>query len=289
MVGDGHVALPLRGETVTRAGFLPAGGLVAKTAKDRGRQTRTVRPIQPPRPTLVAAGCDPAFPLLEAPLALLDPPVAFTWWPCSSRAALALAAKGLVHVAGTHLRGQGTEYNVGPAAEMLPRGGEVIGFCAWREGLIRRPDLADGVSGVTDLAERGLRLVNRESGAEARSLLDRELSEAGIQASQLPGYDTRATGHLQVTAAIAAGLADAGIASEPAARAYGLAFIPLAAEHFDLVIPARQLASREVQSLLKILSSAWLVDQLANLPGYDPARCGERIATLPQRQQPVTA
>jgi hypothetical protein len=40
-----------------------------------------------------------------------------------------------------------------------------------------------------------------------------------------------------------------------------------------------------VQGLLKILSSAWLADQLANLPGYDPGRCGERIATLPQ---PVT-
>ncbi len=104
----------------------------------------------------------------------------------------------------------------------------------------------------------------------ASSLLDREMSKAGIEASQLPGYDTRVTGHLQVAAAIAAGLADAGIASEPAARAYGLAFIPLAAERFDLVIPAGHFASREVQGLLKILSSAWLVDQLANLPGYDP-------------------
>ena len=79
------------------------------------------------------------------------------------------------------------------------------------------------------------------------------------------------------------------MASEPAALVYGLAFIPLAAEHFDLVIPAGQFASREVQGLLKVLSSAWLVDQLANLPGYDPARCGERIATLPQRHQPVNA
>jgi putative molybdopterin biosynthesis protein len=288
-MGDGHVALPLRGGTVTRAGFLPAGGLVTKTGKGGGRQTRTVRPIQPPRPTLVVAGCDPALPLLEAPLGRLDPPVAFTWWPCSSREALALAADGLVHVAGMHLRGQDAEYNIGPAGEMLPRGGEVIGFCAWREGLVLRSDLADGVFGVTDLAERGLRLANRESGSEARSLLDREMSQAGIEAGQLPGYDTRTTGHLQVAAAIAAGLADAGVASEPAARAYGLAFIPLTAERFDLVIPAGQLASREVQSLLKILFSAWLVDQLANLPGYDPVRCGERIATLPRRHQPVTA
>ena len=71
LVGDGHVALPSRGETVSRAGFLPAGGLVAETGKDRGRQTRKVRPIQPSRPTLVAAGCDRVLPLLEAPLGLL--------------------------------------------------------------------------------------------------------------------------------------------------------------------------------------------------------------------------
>lgn len=88
-------------------------------------------------------------------------------------------------------------------------------------------------------------------------------------------------GHLQVAAAITAGLADAGIASEPAALAYGLAFVPLAGEHFDLVIPAGQAESREVQGLRKVLSSRWLLDQVASLPGYDAARCGEHIATLP--------
>jgi molybdate-binding protein len=59
--------------------------------------------------------------------------------------------------------------------------------------------------------------------------------------------------------------------------------VPLAAEHFDLVIPAGHAGSREVQGLLKVLSSAWLLDQLAGVPGYDPARCGEPIATLPRR------
>ncbi len=282
-VGDGYVALPLRGATVSRAGFLPAGGLVTGTDRDRGRTSRNVRPVGVPRPTLIAAGCDPALPLLEAPLGLLDPPVAFSWWPCPSREALRLAAHGLVHVAGTHLRGLDSEYNITPAADLLPEGGEVIGFCSWQEGLVLRPELADGISGVQDVAGSGLRLVNREPGAEARSLLDRKLADAGIETGQLPGYDTHADGHLQVAAAIAAGLADAGIASEPAALAYDLIFIPLAAERFDLVIPAGQVSSREVQGLLKVLSSVWLLDQLASLPGYDPGRCGERIATLPPR------
>lgn len=129
---------------------------------------------------------------------------------------------------------------------------------------------------MKDVAEGGLWLVNRELGAEARSLLDRQLADAGIEGSQLPGYDTRADGHLQVAAAIAAGLADAGIASGPAAFVYDLAFIPLAAERFDLVIPAGQVSTREVQGLLKVLSSAWLLDSWQACPDMTQAGAGSK-------------
>jgi molybdate-binding protein/DNA-binding XRE family transcriptional regulator len=283
-VGDQYVALPLRGITASRGGFLPAGGLSTGAGSGDPAEGTRVRPVGPLRPVLAVAGCDPALPLVQAPLGLLDPPVGFSWWSCSSREALRLAAAGLVHVAGTHLRGPGSRDNIGPAAELLPQGGQVIGFCSWRQGLVLRPELAGGISGVADAVRRGLRLVNREPGAEARSVLDRALAGAGIDAGQVAGYGTRATGHLQAAAAIATGLADAGIASEPAALAYGLAFLPLTAEHFDLVIPAGHEDTREVQGLLKILSSAWLLDQLVSLPGYDVARCGEPIATLPPRE-----
>jgi putative molybdopterin biosynthesis protein len=280
-MGDEFVALPLSGASASRAGFLPAGGLAFGTERTARTVERSVRPIGLPRPTLVVAGCDPAMPLLETPLGLLDPPVALTWWACPSQEALRLAAEGLVHVAGAHLLGSSGEYNTGPAGDLLPQGAEVIGFCSWREGLVLRPELAGDVTGLGDVARRGLRLVNREPGSEARSVLDRELAALRIDPGQLPGYATRATGHLQVAAAITAGLADVGVASEPAALTYGLAFIPLAAERFDLVIPAELAGSREVQGLMKVLSSRWLLDQLASLPGYDSGRCGEHVATLP--------
>jgi putative molybdopterin biosynthesis protein len=304
-MGEAFVALPLAGATAAGAGFLPAGGVAGGPGTGRPaaggpaaggfvtgepagradgprlRQARQVRPIGPPRPTLVVAGCDPAMPLIETPLALLDPPIAFTWWPCGSQEALELAADQLVHVAGAHLRGASGEYNTGPARELLRRqGADVVGFCSWREGLVLRTDLAGQVAGLGDVIRRGLRLVNRETGSEARRVLDRELARLGIGAAQISGYGTQATGHLQVAASIAAGLADVGVASEPAALAFGLAFVPLAAEHFDLVIPAEQVGGREVQGLLKVLSSRWLLDQLASLPGYDPARCGEHVASL---------
>jgi len=217
------------------------------------------------------AGCDPALPLLETPLALLDPPLAFAWWPCGSAEALRLATAGLVHAAGVHRVGPGE----GDDTSAIPGGAEVVGFASWREGLVIRHPAQ--VTGLGDVARAGLRLVNREPGAQARALLDRERVRLRLDPAELPGYGTQAAGHLQVAAAVAGRLADAGVSSEPAALAYGLDFIPLAEERFDLVLPAKHAASREVQGLLKVLTSPWLLAQLASLPGYDPASCGERF------------
>ena len=279
-VGDTFVALPLDADLAARLGFGAAGGLMVGGGGNQGAQWAqgvqvAVRPIGPPRPTVVVAGCDPALPLLETPLALLDPPLAFAWWPCGSGEALRLAAAGLVHAAGVHRVGPGEGDDTSDTSG-IPGGAEVVGFASWREGLVVRPGAE--VRGLDDVARQGLRLVNREPGAQARTLLDRERLRLGLEPSQLTGYDSLAAGHLQVAAAIVGGLADAGVSSEPAALAYGLDFIPLAEERFDLLLPAKHAASREVQGLLKVLTSPWLLAQLASLPGYDAARCGERPA-----------
>jgi molybdate-binding protein/DNA-binding XRE family transcriptional regulator len=267
-IGDTFVALPLRGETAAPTGFSAAGGLVPSQAdaSAAGTSDILVRPISPPRPTLVVAGCDPALPLLETPLSLLDPLVAFAWWPCGSGEAIRLAAAGLVHAAGVHRTADTT---AAADATDIPGGAEVVGFSSWREGLVVRPGSA--VANLRDVARLGLRLANREPGARARTLLDRERARLGLTPAELPGYDSQVSGHLQVAAAVAGRLADAGVSSEPAALAYGLRFIPLAAERFDLVIPAKLVASREVQGLLKVLRSPWLLTQLASLPGYKAA------------------
>ena len=304
-VGDTFVALPLDADLAARLGFGAAGGLTVRGGGTQGAQGAqgvqgvqgaqgisgvqvAVRPIGPPRPTVVVAGCDPALPLLETPLALLDPPLAFAWWPCGSAEALRLAAAGLVHAAGVHRVGPGeggdssgipgdnTSGIPGDNTSGIPGGAEVVGFASWREGLVVRPGAE--VRGLDDVVRRGLRLVNREPGAQARTLLDRERLRLGLEPSQLTGYESLAAGHLQVAAAIVGGLADAGVSSEPAALAYGLDFIPLAEERFDLLLPSKHAASREVQGLLKVLTSPWLLAQLASLPGYDAARCGERAS-----------
>jgi molybdate-binding protein/DNA-binding XRE family transcriptional regulator len=250
---------------------LATPGLANTGPTDTGPEGIEVRPIAPPRPTVVVAGCDPALPLLATRLALLDPPLAFAWWPCGSAEALRLAHQGLVHAAGVHAEGTRS------GGQSLPEGAAVVGFAAWREGFAVRPALTSAVAGLDSVARHGLRIVNREPGAEARRLLDAECERLGLDGGELPGYSTQAAGHLQVASAVAAGLADVGVSSEPAALAYGLGFFPLSEERFRLVIPPEHAASREVQALLKVLTSRWLPAQLASIPGYDAASCGERM------------
>lgn len=151
----------------------------------------------------------------------------------------------------------------------------------WARGLSQQQPA--GVAGVTRQAVSAV-----ESGhcdpslrvalglARALGVSIEELFGHG-EPADLPGYHSRAAGHLQVAAAVAGRIADAGVSSEPAALAYDLDFLPLASERFDLVLPSSLAASREVQGLLKVLTSPWLLAQLASLPGYDPSTCGERI------------
>jgi putative molybdopterin biosynthesis protein len=117
-------------------------------------------------------------------------------------------------------------------------------------------------------------LVNRDPGSEARRLLDEELNGIGAEASALPGYDTVCTAHLLVTSAIAAGLADMGVASEPAALAYGLGFVAWQDEICELWIPGGLLEAPEVRALLDVLAGNEIAAQLGAIAGYDNGPCG---------------
>jgi molybdate-binding protein/DNA-binding XRE family transcriptional regulator len=284
-VGERTVALPLAGDRTFRAGFSPAGGVLVDSPAPQ-RDSCVVQPAGPLRPTLVVAGCDPALPLLAGPLSMLEQPLGLAWWPCSSREAARLAAAGLVHVAGVHVAEEGVspadgwERALGHAG--LFSGGhaaEVIGFSMWDEGLAFRPGLA--VAAVSDVAERHLRFVNREPGSEARSLVEAEMRRRGLAPADVIGFDTAVRGHMLVAAAIAAGLGDVGVTTQPAALAYGLDFVSLAAERSLLVIPRPLLATPEARGLARVLASSALQDQLAVLAGYRGlSTCGEPVASL---------
>jgi len=284
-VGGRRWAYPLHGDMGLASGFRPAWGTdtgTAETGPVRVGGPATVTAWAADRLTLVVAGCDPALPLLAGPLARQDPPVELLWWSCSSARALQLVQQGAVHVAGAHLRDPaGTGYNAQLSREVLgSMGAAVLGFAAWDEGLVLAPNLSGSVETLADVARHHLRVVNREPGAEARAVMERQRTAFGLEPADLVGWDVELRGHVQVAAAVASGLADAGVTAAPVAAAYDLPFVPLAAERFDLVVPRHFLALPEVRGLLGALGGDELARQVQAIDGYDAEACGTVVDTF---------
>lgn len=278
VAGD-TVAFPLSGDHTMVPGFVPALATgpravendppLSTSRRSRARDVEARR-IAAPTPTLAVAGCDPALALLLGPLQRHEPPVNLAWWSTCNSKALELLEAGTVHAAALH---RGIETSARPRP-----GIEIVGFASWREGLAFHPRHRGRIRDLGDVVRQGLRIANRESGAEARRLLDAELSRLRIDPRQVSGYQSEANGHLLVASAIAAGMVDAAVTCEPAALAYGLDFIPWQSELSELHIPRSLLGSVEVRALLDVLAGRELPAQLAALEGYDADPCGRFLA-----------
>ncbi|HYM68250.1 MAG TPA: substrate-binding domain-containing protein, partial [bacterium] len=66
-----------------------------------------------------------------------------------------------------------------------------------------------------------------------------------------------------------------------AARAFGLQFIPLQQERYDLVMPSEVAARPAVQAFLETARRAAVRADLAAVGDYDTARLGTTLAVLP--------
>src|SRR5262249_29120229 len=110
-------------------------------------------------------------------------------------------------------------------------------WCGWGprgQGSSVAPGTRLGLADVGDLARPGVRYVNRQRGAGTRVLLDHELAVLGITPADVDGYAREEPTHLAVAAAVAAGRGDAGLGILAAARAFGLGFVPVTREPYDL-------------------------------------------------------
>ena len=147
---------------------------------------------------------------------------------------------GLCHIAGSHLLDPATgEYTLPYLDRILPGAGAgVVRLVHRDQGLIVAPGNPLGLAGIGDLTRAGVRYVNRQRGAGTRVLLDHELGQRGISPGAVDGYAREEPTHLAVAAAVAAGRADAGLGIMAAARAFGLDFVPVTQEPYDLVVAA---------------------------------------------------
>jgi putative molybdopterin biosynthesis protein len=94
-------------------------------------------------------------------------------------------------------------------------------------------------------------MVSRNAGSGTRNLIDRLL-----ETRRPPGYANQPRSHNAVAAAIAQGRADWGIAIANVAKLYGLAFAPIAPEHYDFLVADRRRSRPAVQAFLKALAAS---------------------------------
>ncbi len=266
-VGGRPVVIPVEGiggaGPALASGIFEAGGSGAGAARIRSL------PGAEAGPQLVLVGCDPASALVQS-LLIDRAGVDMLWVPAGSRRALDALGEGLAHVAGFHLRDEnGATGARAEASRRLPFRATVVGFVVWEVGLMLRSGNPLGIEGVADLARPDVRLLNREPGSGSRALLDRALAGEGVPTSAITGYDSAALGHWAVAQGVASGAADAGIGVRAAADAFGLAWVPLEEERYDLVIPDHLLREPGVVALLDLLESPGLRAQVEALGGYD--------------------
>ena len=230
-------------------------------------------------PRLLMAGCDPGMSLLAQHLARFDS-IDLVIASSSSRQALEWLKQGTVHIAGSHLRDPATgEFNVPAVRRIFPKSAvKIVTFAVWEQGLVVSAGNPKQIRTVADLARENVRIVNRQTGAGSRELLDSQLTAAGISPDDVTGYDRIAEGHLAAALAVSLGEADCCIATRAAAQAFGLEFFPLASERYDLVIPRQSVKLPAMQTLLDVLNRASLRRNLETLAGYDTAHTGEVVA-----------
>src|SRR5262249_25849298 len=263
--------------------YLPdADGVISRPGRSRGRADLLILANEEVfRKRLVLAGCDPATDVLARMVEKISG-VEIVSAASSSRVALDWLKQGKVHIAGSHLEDPETgEFNL-PYIRRQFRNEEltVITFARWEEGFVVAKGNPRGIRKPEDLCRKDVVFVNRQPGSGSRALLDRILTAAGVPGKRINGYDTTAPGHLAAAYAVWSAQADCCLATRSAAQAFGLDFVPLHSERYDLVMRRQTLELPAVQTFVDVLQRATLRRKLELLAGYDTAQTGKVLALL---------
>jgi molybdopterin molybdotransferase/putative molybdopterin biosynthesis protein len=273
-VGDRLLVRPLDGAGELTSLASGADGLIVV---GDGKKKRVTVKLLKYRSTIqrqvVIAGCDPGMFLAGQQLRQGD---RIDLVPCLMGNALALDAlkRGEVHVAGVHSDNGQTDFK----RKLEGLDCIVVTFAHWQEGLIVGRGNPKRIRDFEDLANVKVRIINREKGSGARRLLDGQLKKAGIQPGRVRGYGDEVFSHLEIAGRVKAGLADAGVGIRAAAAIYGLDFVALQRERYDLIIPKKFYETLAgLKALLDIIVSRRFRDELEALGGYDTKDTGNIV------------
>ncbi|PKL40854.1 MAG: hypothetical protein CVV44_04400 [Spirochaetae bacterium HGW-Spirochaetae-1] len=190
---------------------------------------------------------------------------------------LDLLAKNNVDIVWCHLYDQesGT-YNIPYIKSYFPEKKIAVVHLFYREqGFLLAPDLAGKVQSFEDLTDRQVKFINRQKGSGTRHFLDYNLNKRSIDQHKINGYDNEVYTHTEVGLTIFSGKANAGVATIAAAKMFGLSFVPLVKESYDMVVSQETFFNQGVQAFIDTLNSDDFRGRVKPLGDYDFSNSGK--------------
>jgi molybdate-binding protein len=233
-----------------------------------------ILPENPSHPSIVFSGShDLAVELLAHQLSdHLD----ILTLPVGSLDGLVSLRQNLCNLSGAHLLDPTGEYNLPFIRHLFPdRSMKVVTLAHRQQGLILAPGNPKSIHTVADLARQDVVLINRNPGSGTRLWLDRQFQSLSILPENVRGYENCVQTHTECARLIMNRAADAAICLQAAATLFGLDFIPLFQERFDLVIPQDQIPL--VSPLLETIQTGAFRRGVNALTGYETTHTGEQI------------
>ena len=278
------IASPLNRGAGVVSSFMKADGILEVPQGSEGIEAgetvkvKLLRPLKELKSSLVVIGShDPLLDELGNMLHVKNKELYMSSSHVGSMGGIMAIRRGEAHAAGCHLLDENDgSYNVSYLKRFFPNGGIRLVECVGRtQGIMVAKGNPLGIEKLEDLFKGNVRYVNRQKGSGTRVLLDYLCKKQKLDVSTLYGYEREELTHTAVAAQIAADSADAGLGIYSAAQMYGLDFIPVCIEQYDLIIPDSAWDSPMVNELIEVLGSDEFKSRLTEMGGYTLDKPGE--------------
>jgi putative molybdopterin biosynthesis protein len=184
--------------------------------------------------------------------------------------------QNLCHLSGTHLLDPGGEYNVPYIRHFFPdRPMHMVTLAHREQGIMTAPGNPKSIHSLVDLTRQDVTIINRNLGSGTRIWLDNHLLDIHISPKEIRGYENTVSTHTACANSVHNQKADAAIGLRASAHQFGLEFIPLFHERYDLVFMQDQ--SESLVPLLDTLQTNSFRRSIDALTGYDTTHTGEEI------------
>ncbi len=285
-VGDRLMASPLSRGSGVVSSFMKADGILEVPQGTEGYeagsevQVRLLCPEEKLKNSLVIIGShDPLLDELGNMLHIANQGLYMSSSHVGSMGGIMALRRGESHAAGCHLLDTETGiYNKAFIKKYFPKGGVKLVRCVGRQqGLMVVKGNPLNIEKFSDIAKEGMRYVNRQKGSGTRILTDYLCKTNNVDTDSIYGYEREELTHNSVAVQIASGSADVGMGIYSAAQLYGLDFIPICIEEYDLLIPDHAWDNPQTQAMLAVLKSEEFKAKLLAMGGYTLDAPGEII------------